>query len=138
MEMAITYSDVCQMISRVMSCSIQNVIVPSCLGDDQGTELQNITEQKAKGSISFKVSDSHHAARKPPKSDDQILKIFPFAKDQPLWVYRAMYDYININKTFDIIKFFNEGGALAYKEGLTQKDLAHHSSHDEKVNSLEI
>ena len=49
-----------------------------------------------------------------------------------------MYDYININKTFDIIKFFNEGGALAYKEGLTQEDLSHHSSHDEKVNSLEI
>ena len=66
------------------------------------------------------------------------MQVFPFAKEQPLWAYKAMYDYINLRKTFDIIKFFNEGGALAYKEGLDQKALSHHSSHDEKVSFMEI
>ena len=38
----------------------------------------------------------------------------------------------------DIIKYFNEGGALAYSRGLKTKDLSHHSSHDDKVSFLEI
>jgi len=47
-------------------------------------------------------------------------------------------DYFNLRKTLDIIKFFNEGGALAYKQGLKPNDLSHHSSHDDKVSFLEI
>ena len=49
-----------------------------------------------------------------------------------------MYDYFNLRKTFDVIKYFNEGGALAYKSNLDQKDLSHHASHDDKVSFLEI
>jgi hypothetical protein len=49
-----------------------------------------------------------------------------------------MEDYFNLRKTFDIIKFFNEGGALAYANNLKKNDLTHHSSHEEKVSFLEI
>ena len=49
-----------------------------------------------------------------------------------------MEDYFNLRKTFDIIKFFNEGGALAYANNLKKNDLSHHSSHEEKVSFLEI
>ena len=86
--------------------------------------------------VAFKLLDDYYREETP--NDKAVLEIFPFAKEQPLWAYRAMYDYINLKKTFDIIKFFNEGGALAYKEGIVKEDLAHHASHDEKVSALEI
>jgi len=93
---------------------------------------------KSSKKFNFKVSNSILSAKRPAKKDDPILQVFPFAKGQPLWAYKAMYDYINLRKTFDIIKFFNEGGALAYKDNLDQKDLVHHSSHEEKVSFMEI
>jgi hypothetical protein len=49
-----------------------------------------------------------------------------------------MRDYMNLRNTFDVIKFFNEGGPLAYQENLEIKDLSHHSSHDEKVSFMDI
>ena len=65
------------------------------------------------------------------KYDDKtIAKLFPFSAGQPSWVVKALYDYLNLRKTFDIIKFFNTGGELAYKDDLKTSDLKHHASHD--------
>ena len=43
-----------------------------------------------------------------------------------------------MRNTLDIIKFFNEGGALAYSQKLSTNDLSHHSSHNDKVSFLDI
>jgi len=43
-----------------------------------------------------------------------------------------------LRRTFDIVRFFNTGGELAYKEDLEAKDLTHTPSHKEKVSFLRI
>jgi len=55
-------------------------MVPSCVGENQETQYENICTEKEKGTITFKVADSIHSVKKPPSSSDDILKTFPFAK----------------------------------------------------------
>jgi len=43
-----------------------------------------------------------------------------------------------LRRTFDIVRFFNTGGELAYKDDLEAKDLTHTPSHKEKVSFLVI
>jgi hypothetical protein len=49
-----------------------------------------------------------------------------------------MEDCFNLNKTFDIIRYFSESGALAYTQNLDHKDLSNDPSHKDSVSFLEI
>jgi hypothetical protein len=49
--------------------------------------------------------------------------MFPFAKDQPLWVIEVLKDTFNLRAPFDTISFFNTGGEFAYNELKELKDL---------------
>jgi hypothetical protein len=51
---------------------------------------------KATGTIQFKVCESIRSTKKPPKENDKVLKVFPFAENSPEWAYKALYDYFNL------------------------------------------
>ena len=132
-----SYTDVCQVIARATSSSINEIFVPACAAGDASAQFEKVKEQVNAGNIIYKAVNNSKASRDPP-NDKVILKLFPFAKNQPEWVSKALYDYLNLRKTFDIIRYFNTGGELSYKDGLDNKDLAHHPSHEEKVSAHEI
>ena len=96
-----------------------------------------MNEEKDQRRIIYKLVDNGNHTRSPP-NDKAVLAIFPFGKDQPEWVIKALMDYFNMRRTIDVIKFFNMGGELADKADLKDKDIARHASHDRKVNGLEI
>jgi len=41
-----------------MSCSVAQIIVPSCVGDDEETQKKNIEAQKEENTFTFKVADN--------------------------------------------------------------------------------
>ena len=41
-----------------MSCSVAQIIVPSCVGDDEETQKKNIDKGKELKAFTFKVADN--------------------------------------------------------------------------------
>jgi hypothetical protein len=41
-----------------MSCSVAQIIVPSCVGGEEETQKNNINVQKEKNTFTFKVADN--------------------------------------------------------------------------------
>jgi hypothetical protein len=77
--------------------------------------------------VVYKLLDQGNHARHPPKEKElnykDVFNMFPFAKDQPLWVIEVLKDTFNLRAPFDTISFFNTGGEFAYNELKELKDL---------------
>mgnify|MGYP000607266285 CR=1 FL=1 len=102
------------------------------------SQYEVLQEEINKKRIVYKLVDNGNHTRSQENKNEAVLKIFPFAKDQPEWVVKALMDYFNMKRTIDVIKFFNMGGELTGDDTTKEKHLYGHASHDTKVNGLEI
>jgi len=114
-------------------------LIPVLSGlENVDAQYEKLKEAINKGRIVYKLVDNGNHTRSQDNKNKAVLNIFPFAKDQPEWVVKALMDYFNMKRTIDVIKFFNMGGELAGESAKDERAMYSHASHDKKVNGLEI
>jgi hypothetical protein len=92
-------------------------MVPSCDGKNQDEQSVKVMEKKAERKIVYKVIDGYH--KRETADEPGIYELYPFAQNQPKWVIQVLKDSYNLRAPYDVIKFFNQGGELAFKEEVT-------------------
>jgi hypothetical protein len=47
-------------------------------------------------------------------------------------------DSFNLRKCVEVLRYFNTGGELAFLDEIKPEDLTHRSSHEDKVQAIDI